>query len=156
MSFRPLSLVVFVEVTSGHTRPSVEAPVYHGRPAWTHRCAPESRMTPRQRANPSWCGWSRDVLRSVRSRFTRVEGGENDCSCLTLTPLLDLKRCPRSQSSSFSVIRTISIIFLQVLGALFNSSSCSRSHRTFLLACCRQCRNPSCSREWESVSFSGD
>ena len=32
------------------------APVYRGCPAWTHRCASESRMTLRQRANPlsSW------------------------------------------------------------------------------------------------------
>ena len=29
-----------------------------------------------------------------------------------------------------------------------------RSHRTFL-ACCRQCRNPSCSRKCRSVSFLG-
>ena len=78
VSCRLLSLVVFVEVTSGHPRSSsVEAPVYRGCPAWTHRCSPESRMTLRQRANPSWCGcccaWSRDVLRSVRSRITCVE-----------------------------------------------------------------------------------
>ena len=51
MSCRLLSLVVFVEVTSGHPRPSsAEAPVNRGCPAWTHLCAPESRMTLRQRA----------------------------------------------------------------------------------------------------------
>ena len=63
-----------MEVTSGHPRPSsVEAPVYRGCPAWTHGCSPESRMTLRQRANPSWCGCccagSRDVLSSLRSAF---------------------------------------------------------------------------------------
>ena len=39
-----------------HGLPPAVAQVYRGCPAWTHRCAPESRMTPRQRANPSLCG----------------------------------------------------------------------------------------------------
>ena len=52
--------------------------------------------------------------------------------------------------------------FLRVVGALSNSSSCStrsssrsRSRRHFL-ACCWQCRNPSCSRKCKSVPFSVD
>ena len=79
MSCRLLSLVVFVEGTSGHPRPSsVEAPVYCGCPAWSHRCAPKSRMTLRQRANPQpFFGVDVGVLGGVTScilcaRISRV------------------------------------------------------------------------------------
>ena len=68
----------------------------------------------------------------------------------------DWKRCSSFQSSPFSIIRIISTKFSAGSGSsLSNSSSCSRSHRTFL-ACCSQRRNPSCSRECKSVSFSED
>ena len=75
-----LSSVVIGRLRGGYVGPPTA--FLRGWPAWTHRCAPESRMTLRQRANPCWygcwCAWSRDVLRSVRSRFTCVEGCENN------------------------------------------------------------------------------
>ncbi len=88
----------------------------HGLPPWkhwctvgfiagTHQCATESKMTLWQSANPSLCcleSWHR-VFCALG--FVVVFHAHVQLRILTL--LLDWKRCSSSQSSSFSVIRTI-------------------------------------------------
>ena len=87
-----------------------------------------------------WCCWSRGVVCALRSYSW--------CAVQALS---------RHQSQSFVPFPPH---FLRVSGALFNSSSCSarsssRSRSLIrFLACCSQCRNPSCSRKCKSVSFS--
>ena len=86
-----------------------------------------------------WCCWSRGVVCALRS-----------CSWCAVQAL------SRHQSPSFVPFPPH---FLRVSGALFNSSSfsarsSSRSRSLIrFLACCSQCRNPSCSRKCKSVSF---
>ena len=118
--------------------------------AGTHRCATESRVTPWQSANPC-C-----VLLLVC-----LESCVPSASCAT-----ENTYTPARLEALFklSIVHSQSFVsfpphFLRVVGALSNSSSCStrssshsRSRRNFR-ACCRQCRNPSCSRECKSVSF---
>ncbi len=73
--------------------------------AGTHQCATQSRMTLWQSANPSLCcleSWHR-VFCALG--FVVVFHAHVQLRILTL--LLDWKRCSSSQSSSFSVIRTI-------------------------------------------------
>ena len=120
---------------SGHPRPSLFGhPCTVGVLAGTHQCATLSRVTLWQSANPCMC-W----LESWRLAYAHV------CSTGSAVQAL----CRHHSQTFVSFAPT----FLRVLGALSNSSSCStrsssrsRSRRNFL-ACCRRCRNPSCSRK---------
>ena len=126
-----------------HGRP-FRATVYRGCSAWTHRCASESRMTLKQRANPwsswveSWC----DGRGRGRSREKRV------CVWLRmLTPLLYWKRCSSSQSYPFSFVsfapfvpsvplvpsKSLKVYPQDFLLRAHNPSPCSTSLRTFLV-----------------------
>ena len=131
--------------------------------AGTHRCATESRVTLRQSANP--CCVFVGVVGVVTSCVPCVRvSGRTSRSCATentYTP------APLEALFKLSVVAILNPsyhlrqIFLRVVGALSNSSSCStrsssrsRSRRNVLA--CLQYLNPSCSRECQSVCFSVD
>ena len=104
--------------------------------------------------------WSRDVLVFCALVFAVLFRAH--VQLRILTPLLDWKRCSNSQSSPFSDIRIVRSNISAGCGcSLSNSSSCStrsssrsRSRRNFL-ACCRPCRNSSCSKQLQICFFPG-
>ena len=144
-----------VELVSGHPRPSsAEALVYCGCPCQDppvcHRVQSDSVAKRQPFCVLVGVVTSCVLCACVRGRVSRSCATEN-----TYTPArLDsqFKALSRLHSQSFV---SFAPKFLRVAGALSNSSSCSRSHPTFV-ACCLQCTNPPCSRECKSVSFSED
>ena len=146
----------------------------HPRPSRVRAGVPQSPGWPCDKA-PTQCRecWSRDVVWSSCScswSWSCSGATENTYTPALLEALLELTHS-RPLSPSYPFVPFVPFVpfpadtvgfapkFLRVVGVLFNEILCPmsnlRSHRT-CAACCLQCRNPSCSRQHQSVSLRED
>ena len=138
LSWCRLSVVVLWSLCRATHGLPFRAPVYRGCPLLGHIGVPqESRMTLGAKRQQFFV-WLLVVLESwhhvflcarVRGRVSRSCATENTYTCSTGSAVQPLSRHHSQSFVSFPPN------FLRVVGVLSNSSSCSRSHRTFL-ACC--------------------
>ena len=131
--------------------------------ARTHRCATESRVTLWQSANPS-CVLVGVVgivtscvpCPRVRGRTSRSCATENTYTPARLEALCKLSvvaiLSPSYHFHQFFCGLWCSLQFV----ILFDTFFISLRSRRNVLACCLQCRNPTCSRICKSVCFSAD